>query len=140
MIEKQFYLIQENENYVSSFLDILPGDEQNDLIARIEAQLPGCRFLWMSRFLQPHDVSKDSHLVKSLSAAFRQAAGRELPMIGGVQSDTGLVNMYGKIPCVAFGCGRRGLPGSSHQYDEFVEIKAMAEVEETLLALCKENF
>lgn len=138
MIEKQFYLMTDRDDSVSCFLDILPGDDQKDLIARIEKQLPGYQFSWMTRFLQPHDVSKESHLVKSLCAAFRQAAGRELPMIGGVQSDTGLVNKYGNIPCVAFGCGRRGLPGSSHQYDEFVEIKTMMEVEETLLALCKE--
>ncbi|MBR2426042.1 MAG: M20 family metallopeptidase [Lentisphaeria bacterium] len=140
MIEKQFYSVAEAaDGSVSCFLDVLPGEDEEDLKKRIEAQLPGCRIEWMSRFLKPHHVTPDTRLVTTLRAAFQKVTGRELTIIGGVQSDAGLVNFFGKIPCVAFGCGRRGLPGSSHQYDEFVEIKAMAEVEDTLLTLCREN-
>lgn len=138
MIEKQFYSVAEAaDGSVGCFMDILPGDNEEDLKARIEAQLPGCKFKWMTRFLQPHDVAQETHLVKTLCSSFQRVTGRELVIIGGVQSDTGLVNHFGKIPCVAFGCGRRGLPGSSHQYNEFVEIKAMQEVEDTLLTLCR---
>lgn len=140
MIEKQFYSVSdEADGSVSCFIDVLPGEDEEDLKKRIEAQLPGCRIEWMSRFLKPHHVTPDTRLVTTLRAAFQKVTGRELTIIGGVQSDAGLVNFFGKIPCVAFGCGRRGLPGSSHQYDEFVEIKAMSKVEDTLLTLCREN-
>lgn len=102
-----------------------------------ERKLPGYGFRWMSRFLKPALVAKDSPLVCGLSTAFTKITGRVAPVIGGVQSDQGLVMTYGNIPCVLFGCGRRGLPGASHQPNEFIEEKTLQEVYETVLKFVK---
>lgn len=75
----------------------------------------------------------DSTLVTGLQNAFREFTGRELPAIGGVQSDQGLVIAFGGIPCILFGCGRRGLPGSSHLPDECVETERLEETCRTIL-------
>ena len=39
---------------------------------------------------------------------------------------------YAGIPCILFGCGRRGLPGSSHLPDEFVETERLEETYQTI--------
>ncbi len=133
LIEKQFYLIAEHGGAVSFFHDTLPGDDESEVKRQFEALLPDCRFVWMSRFLKPAVVSPDSTLVTGLQSAFREATGRELPAIGGVQSDQGLVIAFGGIPCILFGCGRRGLPGSSHLPDECVETERLEETYRTIL-------
>ncbi len=120
IIEKQFFLTYEEGESIMFFHDTLPGDDENLLKQEFERSLPDCRFEWMSRFLKPAFVPKDDPLVTRLTTAFREAAGRDAPVIGGVQSDQGLLMHYGNIPCVLFGCGRRGLPGSAHLPDEFI--------------------
>lgn len=140
IIEKQFFLINEDSYGIRFFHDTLPGDDESELKQRFEQNLPGCRFRWMSRFLKPALVAKDSPLVCNLSTAFAKITGRTAPVIGGVQSDQGLVMTYGNIPCVLFGCGRRGLPGASHQPNEFIEEKALQEVYETVLQFVKNDF
>ena len=132
LIEKQFFLMEEGKDSISCFLDTLPGDDEAEMKKDFESRLPGCRFVWMSRFLKPAAVPPDSPLVTGLQAAFRRTTGRDLLAIGGVQSDQGLVVTYGKIPCILFGCGRRGLPGSSHLPDEFVEVERLKETCETV--------
>ncbi len=133
LIEKQFYGIFERDGAVCFFHDVLPGDDEDELKRRFESKLPNCRVEWISRFLKPALVLKDSPLVTGLQRAFRDITGRELPATGGVQSDQGLVTTYGGVPCILFGCGRRGLPGSSHQPDEFVETDRLEETYKTIL-------
>ena len=132
LIEKQFYLISERSGAVSFFLDTLPGDDEAEVKKQFESRLPDCRLVWMSRFLKPAAVPKDSPLVTGLQKAFFAETGRELPATGGVQSDQGLVMACGGIPCILFGCGRRGLPGSSHLADEFVETIRLEETYRTI--------
>lgn len=137
IIEKQFFLMNETENGIQFFHDTLPGENESALKQAFEKRLPGCKFLWMSRFLKPALVPKDSGLVQKLAAAFYHTTGRNAPIVGGVQSDQGLVTTYGKIPCILFGCGRRGLPGSAHLPDEFIEEKALLELYQTILRFVK---
>ena len=139
IIEKQFYLVGETQSWISFFHDTLPGEDESALKEAFERKLPGCKFTWMSRFLKPAVVPKESPLVQNLIRSFRKITGKDLPAIGGVQSDQGLVMMLGKIPCVLFGCGRRGLPGSSHQPNEFIEIANLETVYKTLLDYLRSN-
>ena len=132
LIEKQFYGISEGKDSVSFFHDTLPGDDEEQVKRDFESRLPDCRMIWKSRFLKPAAVTKDSSLVTGLQASFRAVTGRDLPAVGGVQSDQGLVVTYGGIPCILFGCGRRGLPGSSHLPDEFVEAERLQETYRTI--------
>ena len=124
-----------SNNSVTFFYDTLPGDDEEELKAALEARLPGCKFKWMSRFLKPAYVPENSPLITGLGAAFRKVTGREMAVLGGIQSDQGLVMMLADIPCILFGCSRRGLPGSPHQPDEFIEIEVFREVYETLLEM-----
>ena len=62
---------------------------------------------------------------------------REAGSIGGVQSDQGLVVTFGHTPCILFGCGRRGLPGSSHLPNEIVEEVRLHETYHTILEFVK---
>lgn len=133
IIEKQFFQIHEGISGIRFFHDTLPGDDETELKKRFEEKLPGCRFRWMSRFLKPAFVAKDSPLVLRLSDAFMKVTGKPALVTGGVQSDQGLLMTYGGIPCVLFGCGRRGLPGSSHLPDEFIEESRLRETFETIL-------
>ena len=132
LIEKQFYGISERKDSVSFFHDTLPGDDEEQVKRDFESRLPDCRMIWKSRFLKPAAVAKDSSLVTGLQASFRAVTGRDLPAVGGVQSDQGLVVTYGGTPCILFGCGRRGLPGSSHLPDEFVETERLQETYRTI--------
>ncbi|MBE6356298.1 MAG: M20 family metallopeptidase [Lentisphaerae bacterium] len=120
---------------VTFFYDTLPGDDEEALKAALEAQLPGCSFKWMSRFLKPAYVPENAPIIRDLGEAFRKVTGREMAILGGIQSDQGLVMMLADIPCIDFGCSRRGLPGGPHQPDEFIEIKVLEEVYEALLEM-----
>ena len=139
IIEKQFYLISETQTRIGFFHDTLPGEDEAELKTAFERKLPGCTFTWMSRFLKPAVVPKDSPLVQNLIRSFRKAAGKELPAVGGVQSDQGIVMMLGKIPCILFGCGRRGVPGASHLPNEFIEIANLETVYRTVLDYLRSN-
>lgn len=136
LIEKQFYNIYTRDDATVFFHDTLPGDDDEKIKRDFEARLPDCRCSWISRFLKPAAVAKDSPLVTGLQAAFHAVTGRNLPITGGVQSDQGLVMTYGKIPCILFGCGRRGVPGSSHLPDEFVETEWLRETYRTIQYWC----
>ena len=133
LIEKQFFAVCEKEDAVCFFHDTLPGDDEEQIKRDFESRLPDCRIIWKSRFLKPAAVSVDSPLVTGLQDAFRAVTGRDLPTTGGVQSDQGLVETYGGIPCILFGCGRRGLPGSAHLPDEFVETRRLQETYQTIM-------
>ena len=132
IIAAQFFLVSETAEGIRFLHDTLPGEEEEALRHDFERKLPMCRFRWMSRFLQPALVPKDSELVLALARSFHRVTGREVPVVGGVQSDQGLLTTYGKIPCILFGCGRRGLPGAAHLPDEFIEEQTLLEVYETV--------
>ena len=137
LIAKQFYGISERGDAVSIFLDTLPGDSEEELKKEFEALFPNCTFEWMSRFLKPADIPEDSDLVVNLKKAFHKVTGRVAGSIGGVQSDQGLVVTFGHTPCILFGCGRRGLPGSSHLPNEIVEEVRLHETFHTILEFVK---
>lgn len=137
LIAKQFYGISVKGEALSLFLDTLPGDSEEELKKEFEALFPNCTFEWMSRFLKPADIPEDSALVTNLKKAFHKVTGREATCIGGVQSDQGLVVTFGHTPCILFGCGRRGLPGSSHLPNEIVEEVRLHETFHTILEFVK---
>ncbi len=128
IIEKQFFLTRETTDGLSFFLDMIPGEDENTLKRSFEQRLPGYRFKWISRFLKPAMVPKESAFVMKLADSFEHVAGRRPQIGGGIQSDQGLVMHYGKIPCVLFGCGRRGMDGANHLPDEFIEVRAFEEI------------
>lgn len=133
IIEKQFYSVSESPNEIRFFYDTLYGDNEDIIKAAFELKLQGCRFQWMSRFLKPAFVPADFPLVTRLADSFRKVTGRMPPVTGGIQSDQGLVMMLGHMPCILFGCGRRGMPGASHLPNEFIELKALEEIFQTFL-------
>jgi acetylornithine deacetylase/succinyl-diaminopimelate desuccinylase-like protein len=120
-----------NTTKLSFFLDTLPGDNEENLKWHVESKLRAngnMEIKWMSRFLKPAPKLKDDHpLVRELSASFETATGRKAKIGPGRQSDQGLVSHYGKIPCVLFGCGRRGLDGAPHLPNEYVVIDEFLE-------------
>lgn len=138
LIDKQFYLTSSyQDGSVSAFLDVLPGESEEEMKKDFESMFENCSFTWTSRFLKTADIPKDSPLVLNLQKAFTKVTGRNCGVIGGVQSDQGLVVMYGKTPCILFGCGRRGLPGSSHLPNERVEEVRLHETFHTILEFVK---
>lgn len=134
VIEKQFYLSTKHpDGSISFFMDFLPGEDVEEWKKALEERFPNGKVKFTSRELPSSLVEKDSPLVSNLQKAYAFAnSGEKLPAIGGVQSDQGLVIKFGKTPCVCFGCGRRGLPGSSHLPNECVEISHMEKVENAL--------
>ena len=137
LIAKQFYGISEKGDALSIFLDTLPGDSEEELKKEFECLFPNCTFEWMSRFLKPADIPEESALVQNLKRSFHKVTGRNCDSIGGVQSDQGLVVTFGHTPCILFGCGRRGLPGSSHLPNEIVEEVRLHETYQTILEFVK---
>ena len=138
LIAKQFYLISQKGDALSVFLDVLPGESEAELKREFESLFPqDCSFRWMSRFLKAADIPEESPLVVNLKKAFAKVTGREASSIGGVQSDQGLVVTFGHTPCVLFGCGRRGLPGSSHLPNEVVEEARLFEMYHTFFEFVK---
>jgi acetylornithine deacetylase/succinyl-diaminopimelate desuccinylase-like protein len=135
IIEKQFFLIDELTEGMRFFYDILPGEDEAELKRLFEAQLPGCSFRWMSRFLKASPGDRQAPLVQALTQAFQAETGRLPAIMGGIHSDQGLVIVYGRIPCILFGCGRRGMEGAVHQPNEFIEISALKEVYGTIIRL-----
>ncbi len=133
IIASQFYQSRELPNGIAWFMDVLPGEDEEQLKADFERLLPGCTFQWISRFLKPAYVPQDSALVTGLADAFEQVTGRRPEIGGGIQSDQGLVMHYGKVPCILFGCGRRGMEGASHLPDEYIEISRFEEVSQSIL-------
>jgi len=109
---------------LSFFLDTLPGDDDISLQRHVETELGtmgSIKINWMSRFLKPAKKLNDNHpLIVTLSSSFTQATGRKAMIGPGRQSDQGLIDYFGKIPCVLFGCGRRGKDGAPHQENEYV--------------------
>lgn len=134
VIEKQFYITSARpDGSVSFFMDFLPGEDVEEKKKELEARFPGQKIVWTSRELPASFVAKEAPLVADLQKAYANGNnGEKLPAVGGVQSDQGLVLKFGNTPCVCFGCGRRGLPGSSHLPNECVEIAHMEKVENAL--------
>jgi len=81
----------------------------------------------MSRFLKPALIDKNHPLVTELSQSFKLATGRNAIVAPGCQSDQGLICHYGEMPCVLFGCGRRGKEGAPHFPNEYIEISEFME-------------
>lgn len=125
------------------FLDTLPGEDEAALKRDVERSLDrlappehGALTLeWMSRFLKPAPALPLDHpLLLELGRAFEAATGRAAVIGPGVQSDQGLIRHFGRMPCVLFGCGRRGRDGAPHQPDECV---SLAEFEENLRTMAR---
>lgn len=121
------------------FLNTLPGEDEAALKREVERSLDrlappehGALTLeWMSRFLKPAPALPPVHpLLLELGRAFEAATGRAAVIGPGVQSDQGLIRHFGRMPCVLFGCGRRGRDGAPHEPDECV---ALDEFKENLL-------
>lgn len=141
LIDKQFYLISNRaDGSIGTFLDVLPGELEEEVKKEFESMFENCSFTWTSRFLKTADIPKDSDLVQNLQKAFTKVTGRNCGIIGGVQSDQGLVVTYGNTPCILFGCGRRGLPGSSHLSNERVEEIKLHETFHTIYEFVKNDF
>lgn len=82
---------------------------------------------WMSRFLKPALLDATHPLVSELGRAFELATGRPPLVAPGCQSDQGIISHYGGIPCVLFGCGRRGKAGAPHLPNEYIVIDEFME-------------
>jgi acetylornithine deacetylase len=125
------------ETTLTFLLDTLPGDDETALKRRVENALsnPGetLKIKWMSRFLRPSAPLPDKHpLIEALSRSFKLATGRAVKVGPGRQSDQGLVSHFGAMPCVLFGCGRRGRSGAPHQPNEHISLR---EFEENFLTM-----
>jgi acetylornithine deacetylase len=122
---------ESGETRLSFFLDMLPGENEAELKQAVESRLRAKGFSrvdWISRFLPPAPrLAADHPLVASLAGAFVLAVNRKALVRAGRQSDQGLVSRYGKMPCVLFGCGRRGLEGAPHLPNEYVLVDELRE-------------
>lgn len=115
-------------------MDTLPGDDEDLMKKQLEEKLHALScpevtitIAWMSRFLKPALLPLSHPLVVELSRAFEIASGRHALVSPGCQSDQGIINHYGGIPCVLFGCGRRGRDGASHLPNEYILLKEFKE-------------
>ena len=115
-------------------LDTLPGDDENLLKKHFEEKLNAqahhgikIKIAWMSRFLKSAQLSSKHPLVTELSRAFETATHRKALVSPGCQSDQGIISHYGGIPCVLFGCGRRGKEGAPHLPNEYILIDEFLE-------------
>jgi len=119
---------------LSFVMDTLPGDDEDLLKKHFEEKLsaqsyPGVKIktAWMSRFLKPAQLSPKHPLVAELARAFKMATHLQALVSPGCQSDQGIVSHYGRIPCVLFGCGRRGKEGAPHLPNEYIRIDEFLE-------------
>ncbi len=116
---------------LSFLLDTLPGENEEALIRNAEQNLNinnGIKIKWMSRFLKPVlKLPCDFPLITTLSKSFAKATGNKVKIGPGRQSDQGLVSHFGNIPCVVFGCGRRGKEGAPHLPNEYILLEDFKE-------------
>ncbi len=116
---------------LSFFLDTLPGEDEEVLKRVVEDRLMSnekCRVAWMSRFLKPAaEISPLDPFLITLAESFQQATGRQAEIGPGRQSDQGLISYFGDIPCLVFGCGRRGKEGAPHLPNEYIILKDFRE-------------
>lgn len=113
------------------FLDTLPGDNEEALKSEVESRLlinAQVRVSWMSRFLKPAaPISHRDSFITALTESFLRATGRQVKIGPGRQSDQGLISHFGNIPCLVFGCGRRGKEGAPHLPNEYIILKDFRE-------------
>ncbi len=127
IIAKQFYSITEMQGRLTFFHDTLPGEDEEEIKKNLVVQLPSASIRWMSRFLKPALLPEDHPLPRELAVAFEKATGRPALTGPGLQSDQGIIMHYGNMPCVLFGCGRRGLPGAPHLPNEYILLNELEE-------------
>jgi acetylornithine deacetylase/succinyl-diaminopimelate desuccinylase-like protein len=117
---------------VKFFMDTLPGDDESAVKTRAEnimrGAAPDAQIEWDSRFLKPSPpLSAADPFVKKLAESFKLATGREAKAGPGRQSDQGIISHFGGMPCVLFGCGRRGMDGAPHAPNEYILVKELME-------------
>jgi acetylornithine deacetylase len=134
-----FGRVSDTKGFCRVWFYLFPGENSDDLKRRVESyfevpqSLGEVRFSWMTRFLPPADIPLTHPFIKCLCEAFQLSTDEEPLITGSLASDMGLINHYGRFPCVLFGPLRWGEEGSVHQPNEFVDLSQFFECLKTLI-------
>ncbi len=121
-----------NVGKISGWIYILPGEEKETVKRFIEEYFKEVvpkdkdeevEFRWWrGRDLLPSIISSEEEIVKTMSKAYKEVAGRDPVISGGAMSDLYLLNLYSNMPSFSFGAAGWSRKGGAHQPNEYVNI------------------
>lgn len=121
-----------NVGKISGWIYILPGEEKDAVKGLVEEHFKKVAqkhrdeeiefHWWKGRDLLPSMINREEKIVKTMSKAYKEVAGGDPVISGGVMSDLYLLNLYSNMPSLTFGAAGWSRKGGAHQPNEYVNI------------------